>query len=68
MAQCGSATVMQGQEVTVPTRREARALGDPANVSKATIQLVKAGQRAPHYGTIRKLAAALEAATAGNAA
>ncbi len=52
----------------MPTLREARArrllsvraLADLAGVSKTTIQLVEAGQRAPHYGTIRKLAAALE--------
>ena len=52
----------------MPTLREVRArrllsvraLADLAGVSKTTIQLVEAGQRAPHYGTIRKLAAALE--------
>ncbi len=52
------------------TLREARAakllsvrgLAEAAGVSPTTVQLIEQGERLPHYGTMRKIAAALHIA------
>ncbi len=52
----------------MPTLREARtrrlfsvrALAEAARVSPTTINLVETGRRLPHFGTMRKIAQALD--------
>ena len=48
------------REVRVRRLLSMRQLAKEAKVAPTTVYLIEAGQRLPHFGTMRKLAAALE--------
>ena len=48
------------RDVRVRRLLSMRQLAKEAGVAPTTVYLIESGRRLPHYGTIRKLAAALE--------
>ena len=48
------------REIRVRRLLSMRQLAQEAEVAPTTVYLIEAGQRLPHYATMRKLAAALE--------